>query len=247
MCRAVETKDGPMLLAIACDGAGSAKKSEEGAGLAVEMFFYEFGSACDEESLASVDREFAVAWLDALRNAIADRAAAAGLMPRDYACTVLAAVIGPDRASFFQIGDGAIVVSSAGEPGEYGWMFWPQHGEFANTTNFVTQDNAADVLQFETYEGQIDEVALFTDGIERLVLDIAAKTVHAPFFRPLFDWLATTEPPAGEAQSAPLARYLGSKQVNDRTDDDKTLILATRRTASTEGDDAASKSRETAV
>ncbi len=80
----------------------------------------------------------------------------------------------------------------------------------------------------------VDEIAIFTDGIERLVLDLQEKTAPAPFFRTLFGWLAKTAPAsAGEEipASAVVSRYLGSKQITDRTDDDKTLILATRRPA----------------
>jgi Protein phosphatase 2C len=156
----------------------------------------------------------------------------------------------PDRAAFFQIGDGAIIVSNRAEPDDYGWVFWPQHGEFANQTNFITQDNALEVLEFELEERCIDEIAMFTDGIERLVLDLQQKIAHAPFFRPLFRWLVKTEPAAISAEileSEVVSRYLGSKQVNDRTDDDKTLILASRRSAPTTQDlgDAGSEQSET--
>jgi hypothetical protein len=41
----------------------------------------------------------------------------------------------------------------------------------------------ADVLEFEAEDRCIDEVALFTDGIEHLVLDLKQKTAHGPFFR----------------------------------------------------------------
>ncbi|HEX7968681.1 MAG TPA: protein phosphatase 2C domain-containing protein, partial [Stellaceae bacterium] len=139
--------------------------------------------------------------------------------------------IAEDRAVFFQIGDGAIVVSPRHDRDGYGWVFWPQHGEFANTTNFVTQRDAANALEIEIRPGPIDEVALFTDGIERLVLDLRGKTAHAPFFRPLFRWLAGTKPSEKSETSPALAQYLGSKQVCDRTDDDKTLVMATRRPA----------------
>ena len=133
---------------------------------------------------------------------------------------------------FFQIGDGAIVVSNRAEPDDYGWVFWPQHGEFANQTNFVTQDNALEVLEFELEERCVDEIAIFTDGIERLVLDLQEKTAHTPFFRTLFGWLIQTEPAAVGEEIPPsevVGRYLGSKEINNRTDDDKTLILASRR------------------
>jgi len=67
---------------------------------------------------------------------------------------------------------------------------------------------------------------MFTDGIERLVLDLQEKTPHAPFFRTLFGWLVKTEPAAVDEEipiSEVVSRYLRSKQINDKTDDDKTL------------------------
>ena len=76
---------------------------------------------------------------------------------------------------------------------DYVWIEWPQHGEYANTTNFLTQKNACEVLFFETGRA-IEEIALFTDGIERLVLDVAARSVHSPAFKPIFEWLARNSP-----------------------------------------------------
>ena len=233
-CRVVEaSQGGPILLAMASDGAGSARRSEEGARLAVALFLDEFAEACRERGILAIDRPFILAWLTKLRRRIAARAARAGMRAGDYACTALGAVIAADRAVFFQIGDGAIVISGRQHAGDYDWVFWPQHGEYANTTNFVTQRDAARALEIEVHAGAIDEVALFTDGIERLVLDLSAKTAHAPFFRPLFGWLAGTKPPETSVASPALLNYLASKQVCDRTDDDKTLIMATRRPAPT--------------
>jgi protein phosphatase 2C-like protein len=230
-CRVVETSaGGTVLLAMASDGAGSARRSEEGARLAVELFHDHFGAACREHGIAAIDRAFILAWLGRLRRRIAAHAARAGIRSGDFACTALGAVIADDRAVFFQIGDGAIVVSGR-HGGEYDWVFWPQHGEHANTTNFVTQREAARALEIAFHHGPIGDVAIFTDGIERLVLDLKGKTAHAPFFRPLFGWLAGTKPPVKAEASPALLHYLGSKQVCDRTDDDKTLIMATRRPA----------------
>jgi hypothetical protein len=228
---------GQVLLAIACDGAGSASRSLDGATLAVDRFLQEFGDAARRSALDEITREFTQAWLLRVRSEIDELAETADLAAREFACTVLAAIIGDDRAAFFQIGDGAIVVSNRAEPDDYGWVFWPQHGEFANQTNFIIQDDALDVLEFEIEYRCIDEIAIFTDGIERLVLDLKEKTAHGPFFRTLFGWLVKTEPIPVDteiAASPVIERYLGSKQVNDRTDDDKTLILASRRQMSQE-------------
>jgi Protein phosphatase 2C len=220
------------LLAIACDGAGSASRSLDGAALTVARFLQEFGEAAKRSGLDEITKEFVREWVSQVRTEINDTAEAAELLPREFASTVLAAIVGEDRAAFFQIGDGAIVVSNRSEPDDYGWVFWPQHGEFANQTNFIIQDNALDVLEFELEDRCIDEISIFTDGIERLVLDLKEKTAHTPFFRTLFGWLIKTEPTVVDDEittSSVIERYLGSKQVNERTDDDKTLILASRR------------------
>jgi hypothetical protein len=184
--------------------------------------------------LDGITKEFVEDWLSRVRAEIRDLAETDDLSSREFACTILGAVVGHDRAAFFQIGDGAIVVSNRAEPDDYGWIFWPQHGQFANQTNFITQENALEALEFELEERCVDEIAIFTDGIERLVLDLQEKTAHAPFFQTLFSWLVKTESAAvgGEIPASEVvSRYLGSKQINDRTDDDKTLILASRRPA----------------
>jgi hypothetical protein len=232
-CRIVtDTSGRRVLLAIASDGAGSASRSLDGAALTVSTFLQDFGDSAQQFGLDEITRQFVQEWISRLRNEIKDRADAADLSAREFACTVLGAVVGEHRAAFFQIGDGAIVVSNRAEPDDYGWVFWPQHGEFANETNFVTQDNALDVFEFELEERCIDEIAVFTDGIERLVLDLQEKTAHAPFFRTLFGWLVKTDPATFDANipnSHVITQYLDSKPINDRTDDDKTLILASRR------------------
>lgn len=223
-----------VLLAVACDGAGSASRSLDGATLTVARFLDECGAAAKRSGLQEFTKEFVEDWLSRVRAEIKHRADDDDLNPREFACTVLAAIIGEDQAAFFQIGDGAIVVSNRSEPDDYGWVFWPQHGEFANQTNFVTQENVLDVLEFELEERCVDEVAVFTDGIERLVLDIAERTTPPQFFRTLFGWLVKTELASVDTEipmSSVVANYLGSKQINERTDDDKTLVLASRRQA----------------
>jgi hypothetical protein len=69
-------------------------------------------------------------------------------------------------------------------------------------------------------------VALFTDGLERLALRFDCRTPHIPFFDPLFRALRT----ASDLQSLNdgLRQFLASDSVQIRSDDDKTLILASR-------------------
>ena len=136
-------------------------------------------------------------------------------------------IVAEREAVFLQIGDGAIVLS-AGE----GWkhVFWPQHGEFANTTNFVTSEDALEVMEFHKTTEPVAELALFTDGLENLVLHKANRTVHAPFFDSMFPSVRGSRATGEDAElSRALAQYLSTPKINDRTNDDKTLILATRR------------------
>ncbi|WP_338661291.1 PP2C family serine/threonine-protein phosphatase [Pararoseomonas sp. SCSIO 73927] len=227
-CRVVTGADGTEVLVVAVsDGAGTAKRSDVGSALVVESFLGRFAeAAAASPDLKAIDRDFVDEWFDDVRDAIGARAAQDGAEPNDYACTLLGAVVGPDAAAYVQIGDGAIVVSSD-EASGYSWIFWPQHGEYANSTYFITQDGAERVLQFDV-QPAMDEIALFSDGIERLVLDMSARTVHGPAFRPIFEWLAGTEPDRSGAPAPGLVAYLGSDHVNRRTDDDKTLVMATR-------------------
>jgi hypothetical protein len=136
----------------------------------------------------------------------------------------LLAVIGPTSAAFAQVGDGAIVI---GQGEGYRTIFWPEPAEYVNATDFLTDDSFPAPLRFETVEDSIVEVAAFTDGLQRVALDFAARTGYTPFFRPLFDALRNAA--NLESLAEPFHNFLASDRVNERTDDDKTLVLAVRR------------------
>ena len=72
------------------------------------------------------------------------------------------------------------------------------------------------------------ELALFTDGLQALALHFVSREVHAPFFEPMFERLRQEPPGDAPGLEAELRAFLDSAEVNRRTDDDKTLVLATR-------------------
>jgi Protein phosphatase 2C len=235
-CEVVRTAAGETVLtAFVADGAGSAQRAEAGAQLACSLASDEIHNLlASGGGLAGIDAGFLAGCLARLRSEVVARAEAEGLRPREFACTLLGAVVGEEAAVFLQIGDGAIVISprpEEGEEGEYRWVFWPATGEYENTTFFATQPDAAEHLQHAYVEGPIDEIALFSDGLQRLVLDFKNRTAPAPFFRSMLSWVRAAGD--GELPRLPalLTGHLSSPLVNDRTDDDKTLILATRRPA----------------
>jgi hypothetical protein len=239
-CRLLNTVNSePVLVAVAADGAGSASHAEVGSALACDLFIGEMNAFFENGSgIQDFTRDFAAAWIAHFHNEVTYRAEAEGLRPRDFACTLLVAVVGAEMSVFLQIGDGAIVISEAGEPDEYMWVFWPQKGEFANVTTFATDEAACEHLEYNLVPHSIHEVALFTDGLERLALKFDTQEAHAPFFIPMFNPLRRAAEGHTENLSTALESFLNSKQINDRTDDDKTLILATRRVISDPANDA---------
>lgn len=221
-------ENGSTLVLIASDGAGSASHSEIGSSLACSRLMEELKLAIYQgQAVADITKETALKWLDEVRIALQSAADDHGLELRQFACTLLAAVVSPTHSAFFQIGDGAIVVRPHGDSWSY--VFWPQHGQFINTTNFITDTTAPDVLEFEVVAGRIEEVAVFTDGIESLVLHFASQSVHAPFFDQIFQPVRNhVSVGLIEDLSSKLQSYLSAPLVCERTDDDKTLILASR-------------------
>jgi hypothetical protein len=229
-CEILQVNDDAILIAVVSDGAGSAKHSDVGAERAVSVVTNSIRSYFLQEggSFAQLTRAEAVRWLQTVQSALEVEAAKHGHDRREYACTLLVAIVGTGAAAFIQIGDGALVVSQGVEDG-FLYVFWPQHGEFANTTNFVISPNAKDMLEFEIAPRKIVELAIFSDGLENLILHHATRTVHEAFFKTIFEPLRNcADVSESKRLSADLATYLMSPKVCERTDDDKSLILATR-------------------
>ncbi|WP_238015166.1 PP2C family serine/threonine-protein phosphatase [Dactylosporangium sp. AC04546] len=227
-CEVVPSPYGPVLVAIVSDGAGSAVEGERGAELICTELLDEIRRRLADVVPAGTD------WLRAcvavVRRRLLAEAERLGLPPRQLAATLLCAVLAPDWSTFAQIGDGAIVTPELGT-GAWAWMFWPQRGEYANTTSFLTDPTALERLEADSLPHGQDEVALFTDGLQHLVLDYGAQRVHDPFFdRILGPVRRSSAQGEDHTLSTGLEAYLGSPPVVSRTDDDLTLVLASRVT-----------------
>ena len=229
-CRVLASAGGPVLVAVASDGAGSAGRAEVGAALATSLFVEEVESLLARGGgLHEVTQPFVGGWVARFQAEVQERSRAEEMATGEFACTLLAALVAADGAAFLQIGDGAIVKSAKGPEGNYECIFWPQQGEYANVTNFVTDANAWEKLDYILVGDYIEEVALLTDGLQNLALHWQSRTAYSPFFRSMFTPLHGAGEGHLEDLSFSLASYLESPKINDRTDDDKTLILATRR------------------
>lgn len=213
------------ILILACaDGAGTAEFSSEGSRAACEGMIRLASTALQNgRVIESLNRDDLCSWYSALRHQIEREARSRGSDAREFACTLLTAVIGERHAVFAQIGDGAIVILDGDS---YTAVFWPQTGEYASTTNFLTDQHVTEMMDFAVVEANVNELAMFTDGLQMLTLNFADRAVHAPFFVPMFKSLRSVS--LAKELFMPLHQFLSSPEVNDRTDDDKTLLLATR-------------------
>jgi hypothetical protein len=221
--------DGGTLIAIAADGAGSAEHGQQGAEIACRHMHQcvQWWLRSYDDMLHRIDATVVSKWIEWTRRELQVEATKLGSSTRSLACTVLGVVANHSRVACFQIGDGALVLRTVRQPMQV--VFWPKSGEYANMTHFLTDAVAQQNLHVTVIEDEPIDVAVFTDGLQRLALQFSTQSVHVPFFTPMFERLAAE--PAGHPLPLQqhLLNFLNSAAVNERTDDDKTLILATRR------------------
>lgn len=220
----------PVLVAIVSDGAGSAAQGAMGSALVTTSLMDQIVAWLASGGTVKDLRQSTVSeWLDGIRETIAAEAGTANLPMRAYAATLLLAITDDRHAAFAQIGDGAIVTADAS--GDWGYEFWPQRGTFANQTFFVTDDDVHTSLRFGSGLEPVMELAIFSDGLERVLLNIPEHRAHAPAFDKMLLPLRSAEGYGHIASlSEALARYLATPAVTSRTDDDVTLVIAGRRT-----------------
>ena len=213
----------PLLTIFVADGAGSSQHGGAGAELAVKAAVAFVGEHYANAGEYALTDDWALECIQAVRSKIHAAAELQGANTRDYACTFLGVVASLEATLLMQIGDGGIVVDVGNG---LDVPITPMVGEYANMTTFITDDNAIDTLAVAIFPARAEKVAVFSDGIQRLALNMTNNTVHAPFFTPFFTVLSRATAAQEDSLQTELARFLQSPDVNERTDDDKTLALA---------------------
>ena len=215
---------------VVADGAGSAEYGGQGASLTCRELSKRFRerACCSslEDFLPSDD--VLQDWVDGVRDRIYIHAKARSVDLRSFASTMILVVSDGERTKVAHIGDGAAVFHSTIDQK---WVIpmWPDHGEYASTTNFITDE--PDVrLRIDSLEEDIDALCVFTDGLERLALDFRLREPHSPFFEMMLGPLYSSKS-LGRVRvlSQSLREFLESPSVNARTDDDKSIVLACRK------------------
>lgn len=213
------------LIIVVADGAGSAAHAAEGAQVVVNAAeAYLVGALGDDfpgdeqEWHAIIRRAF-----DAALAAVTAHAADAHLPLRDYATTLTVVAAADAILAVGQVGDGIAV---AEDDGGLFLAAAPQRGEYANEVALLTSPRMAADVAIAVFPTAVRSVAVTSDGLLRLAVRLPSHAPHPPFFRPLFAFLDETADLATAGEE--LAHFLASERVSDRTDDDKTIVLAVR-------------------
>lgn len=214
-------ENGDLVLAVA-DGCGSSKRSDEGARCAVEIGAEFISERLQAQSPANT------ADCEALLEAAMSESAAAVMRlageadAREWATTLLLAFITDRWLATIQVGDGAIV--SRDREGKVALISRAIRGEYVNETIYITSPQYPFCTRKKTFpSARVNGIAMFTDGIEFLAVHYNDNTPHEPFFATMFEFAARRASTPEE-----LRDFLLSDRVCERTDDDKTLVLAVR-------------------
>ncbi|MEB3211201.1 MAG: PP2C family serine/threonine-protein phosphatase [Leptolyngbyaceae bacterium] len=224
-----------ILMGAIADGAGSAAYAEVGAQLATttllnyleasEQWLEKKQLSWDtlpDHRLDAVAHEFFTKAVKHLLTVLQEKAEASHTDIREFACTLIAFIATPRAVIAMQIGDGFIVVRRPNQI--YQMLLLPDKGEYANQTSFVTSPDVFDTLKTHVSLGQPSFICAATDGLESVAIRQSDGSAFPPFFKPLEEFMEETDDP--EHNDAYLVDFLTSERLSQRSDDDKTVLLA---------------------
>ena len=214
------------VVAAVADGLGSATNSDQGAKIALDEALYTLCGAL-KLNIPSEPCKCTLLIQDAFtkaRRCLQQTAETRGLPVSNYATTLTIAIVLKSWLITGHVGDGTVVALF--KDGTLDTVAVPQHGEYINVVTPITALNALSCLCFSVRQAGVKAVALLTDGMQNLSMDMKTGKPFGPFFLPVFqvfDHKIDTN-----TMSKLLSDFLDSKQVCDRTDDDKTLVIISR-------------------
>ena len=229
------------MVAVVCDGAGSAKFSQAGAaffsqaiaqmllGLSVSCSVSINGIALD---LGQLTQQI-IEQLSQIRLDLQSQLPAESSL-RDYHTTFTGLLIHSNhQAILVQIGDSPLITSQfvVRHPHIDYFTNLQVYGddsknEYVNETHFITQDNWQSFLRVESIDlSQVDCLALMSDGCADLVFEGASITpkIYRPFFGNLLFNL--TQSQSSQQGSAIIEQALGNPATYRLTGDDKSLVV----------------------
>lgn len=229
------------MVAVVCDGAGSAKFSQAGAAFFShsigKMLLSLSGSRSVSISGIAFDlvqvKQQIIEQLSQIRLDLQSQLPAESSL-RDYHTTFTGLLIHANhQALLVQIGDSPLITSQfvVRHPHIDYFTNLQVYGddsknEYVNETHFITQDNWQPFLRVEPIDlSQVDCLALMSDGCADLVFEGASVTpkIYRPFFGNLLFNL--TQSQSSQQGSAIIEQALGNPATYRLTGDDKSLVV----------------------
>ena len=226
-----------IVIAAVADGAGTAKHSDIGAKIAVQTTVSQLSRRLRRGGLLPDGelqlRKLASRTVRDVRQVLKSQKLLANHRFSQLSCTLLCVISTPKRILAFQIGDGFIVMRIDNRE-EYSLLFLPERGEYANQTYFITNKEVERHLQIADISGAINFVCLSSDGLEYVALDMnlinrsnnsspPRGSAPAKFFGSLEQ--SVHDVSDSDQGSKELGDFLDTPQINQHTDDDKSMIL----------------------
>lgn len=213
-------------LGVLADGAGSASKGALGAQLAVDISLNRYAEWIEQQAFAvcpSDENWFTCAQqlLQEIQESLNHYANRGLYSLTDLACTLLVFLATPNWLAGFQIGDSHLVLRQQ-EQDAYLLACKPMRGEYANETIFITSPEANSQIKTWIYSQSIGFIAAGSDGIEPVSLQYPDLQPFSGFYKTLDQWLQNSQ--ADDLQQ--LEIFLASERLEQRTSDDRSLILA---------------------
>ncbi len=239
---------GSYLVAVASDGAGSARCGAEGSNLLAHGVTEFIAERLENGTVGfMVDSTFENEWRALIEAAVANvrdkilkdnniepttsQIAQQETILRDYHATLVGIVTTEDSGLFFHIGDGLCVTfdlplnfTAAAEAVVPAACSLPQKGEHYGETYFFSMQDWRSYLRL-TFFKPASIVLLMSDGVSSFVLH-DDNLLYGPFIRPIAEYLTGADDHNLAAKK--LLDTLTCAQANECSDDDKTLLWLSR-------------------
>jgi hypothetical protein len=220
-------------VAVVSDGLGSERHSDIGSKVVVESALGFIKNVLQEKLPNKTPDWKKILSECALysRNALQKKSGVEKLDISEYGATLIVVIGTIDWLAIAHLGDGAVVAGF--ENGDIEIVSNPQQLEFDNDVIPLTAINSLDSIKYIVRKitkktnlvskTKINRIAILTDGLQKLALNIQAGEAYTPFFKPFFD--AFSQPIDSIEESVQLGKFLSSDKINKRTNDDKTLLI----------------------
>jgi hypothetical protein len=216
------------LIAVVCDGAGSAAHGDAGARLASSQIVENLVRALDALTRPSdIEQEVGPLRtiiehaLETARDSILAAAEQAQACAGSFASTVVGVACRDGNGVFFHLGDGLAIAFDAAAQAQVTSRGSETEQQYANETYFLTDKTWRAHLVFHPFTA-VRSVCLMTDGVSPFACE--AGVLKPTFLEPIAHYAATHE--TTQTASA-LTRLLDSEDARRLIDDDKTLLWAT--------------------